>query len=61
MKNNKSTKKKDNYNFDVFKNYKCDGQYIMVFNDANVNIVEEDNSDDGILNIKQQFKYFKNI
>ena len=53
MKNNKSTKKKDNYNFDVFKNYECDGQYIMIFNDANVNIVEEDNDGTDIVNIKQ--------
>ena len=33
--------KKDPYNFSVFDNYKCDGQYKLDFTDETVNIVEE--------------------
>lgn len=31
----------DNYNFDIFKDYKCKGQYKMKFNNTNIEIVEE--------------------
>lgn len=33
--------KKDPYNFKVFENYKCDGQYRMEFSTETVSILEE--------------------
>lgn len=51
MSKNKDKKdKKDNYNFDVFKNYKCDGQYKMMFNDNKVDIVEEQDDNKSLTN-----------
>ena len=30
------------HNFDIFKNYKCDGQLVMNFNGTEIEIVEEE-------------------
>lgn len=44
--------KKDSYNFSVFDNYKCDGQYRLEFTEETVNIVEEPQSKDKIIRNK---------
>lgn len=44
--------KKDSYNFSVFDNYKCDGQYRLEFTEETVNIVEEPQIKDKIIRNK---------
>lgn len=33
--------KKNDYDFSIFNNYKCDGQLVMTFSDDKINITEE--------------------